>query len=349
MRFIALFFFLTFFTASTSPLINDTFFRLLKRETIITWNPPPTYNSTSTTLYTNNIKDNISAVRYHIWRTADGKQSTQTFKSTDKRHNFPFRFNLSSFQSKRGEFNVEAYGIKKDGTEKHLAQASLTFPQYISILMYHSIDTFTGSGLKELYVSPESFEAQINFLKTNGYTLLTFEHWNDINKVNKPVIVTFDDGYKNNLNAYKTFQKLKNERFHPCGTLFVITELIGKPKRLTASDLKELSDSGYFSVQSHSATHPDLRKIRNYEYELKSSKDTIKKITGKPVIALAYPYGFFNEKVINETQKYYNFAVTVKKGQYIEKGLPNELYTMPRVWIEYDTTLEQFADLVRVK
>ena len=62
------------------------------------------------------------------------------------------------------------------------------------------------------------------------------------------------------------------------------------------------------SIQSHTATHPDLTKITDYEYELKESRDKIQKITGKPVIALAYPYGNFNDKVVAETKQYYLFG-----------------------------------------
>src|SRR3954454_6335623 len=142
----------------------------------------------------------------------------------------------------------------------------------VPILIYHSIDEFRGHGSRELYVTPNNFEEQIEYLRDHGYTLLTFDRWQDINKVNKPIFITFDDGYKNNLNAFSIFQKLKSESFKPMGTIFVISDFIGGPNRLSQSDLKRLVHSGLISVQSHTATHPDLTKIKNYEYELKQSK-----------------------------------------------------------------------------
>ncbi len=94
--------------------------------------------------------------------------------------------------------------------------------QKVPILLYHSIDEFPGHGLKGLYVTPENFEKQMVYLKNHGFTLLTFEHWQDREKVNKPIFITFDDGYKNNLNAFSTFQKLKDQNFQPTATIFVI-------------------------------------------------------------------------------------------------------------------------------
>ena len=88
-------------------------------------------------------------------------------------------------------------------------------------------------------------------------------------RVNKPIFITFDDGYKNNLKAFDIFQKLKSEHFKPTGTIFVISDFIGRSNRLSISDLKEMANSGMISVQSHTATHPDLTKIKNYEFELK--------------------------------------------------------------------------------
>src|SRR5437762_3359114 len=91
------------------------------------------------------------------------------------------------------------------------------------------------------------------------------------------IFIPFDDGYKNNLYAYAIFQKLKNDRFKPAGTIFVISDFIGGSNRLSSKDVKMMADSGIISIQSHTATHPNLKNIQKYEYELKESKDKIEK------------------------------------------------------------------------
>lgn len=219
----------------------------------------------------------------------------------------------------------------------------------VPILIYHSIAEYTGVGSKDLYVTPENFEKQIKYLRDHGFTLLTFEQWEDRNKVEKPIFITFDDGYKNNWNAYEVFQKFETEQFKPKGTIFVISDFIGRKGRLTQSDLKTMVDSGLISIQSHTATHPDLTKITNYKYELKGAKDKIKKIIGKPVIALAYPYGNFNQKVVEETKKYYQFGITTTPQLYTDTGIINELYVLPRLYITYSTTIDKFAKIVEGK
>ncbi|MES9683958.1 polysaccharide deacetylase [Bacillus sp. AFS001701] len=216
----------------------------------------------------------------------------------------------------------------------------------IPILIYHSIDEFTGHGVRDLFVSPENFEKQMIYLRDHGFTLLTFEQWGDRNNVKKPVFITIDDGYKNNLNVLKIFQKLKSDTFTPRATIFAISDYIGWPDRLSNTDLKKMSDTGMFSIQSHTATHPDLRKIDDYKHELKDSKDKIQSITGKAVIALSYPYGYHNDKVIEETKKYYKFAVATDPKYYLEKGTKNEDYLLPRIYIKYDYTMNEFAKIV---
>lgn len=218
--------------------------------------------------------------------------------------------------------------------------------QKIPILIYHSIDEFIGHGVIDLYVSPENFEKQMLYLRDHGFTPLTFEQWGDRNKVKKPIFITLDDGYKNNLNAFKIFQKLKTNQFKPKATIFAISDYIGWPDRLSSADLKKMSDSGLFSIQSHTATHPDLRKIEDFTHELKGSRDKIQSITAKPVITLAYPYSYYNDKVIDETKKYYSFAVTTNPKYFTEKGSKNENYLLPRIYIKYSTSMEKFAEIV---
>ena len=69
-------------------------------------------------------------------------------------------------------------------------------------------------------------------------------------------------------------------------------------------------------------------------------------MTGKPVIALAYPYGNFNERVGSEVKKYYSFGLTTTPALYTKKGLKNELLFLPRIYIKYSTNLDEFADLI---
>jgi peptidoglycan/xylan/chitin deacetylase (PgdA/CDA1 family) len=216
----------------------------------------------------------------------------------------------------------------------------------VPILVYHSIEEYKGLGSKELYVTPENFEKQMMYLRDHGFTLLTFERWQDIDKVNKPIFITFDDGYKNNLKAFGIFQKLKTERFQPTGTIFVISDFIGQSIRLSESDIKKMVDSGIISIQSHTATHPDLTKIKDYTYELKESKYKIQKLTGKPVIALSYPYGTWANKVVEEAKKYYRFGLTTTPEIFSKKGIKDELYLLPRIYVKYSTTLDDFAKIV---
>src|SRR3954452_8860984 len=130
------------------------------------------------------------------------------------------------------------------------------------------------------------------------------------------------------------------------GTNLAIFVFFGGSIGLFAEDLKRMADSELISIQSHTATHPNLKNIQKYEYELKESKEKIEKITGKPVIALAYPYGDVNEKVIAETKKYYKYGLTTTPGPFIESGIRDELYQLPRIYIKYSTTLNEFAKIL---
>ncbi|PEY30683.1 polysaccharide deacetylase [Bacillus cereus] len=317
---------------------------------LISWDPFE-YNAKNTTLYTKNLRDSFKEVRYNIWRTADGPESKQTFVSKDKTRDFALPFHLQSFHLKRGEFQIETVGLKEDNTEVPLVKSTITFQQYVPFLMYHAIEKYPGpsDGDLGLYVSPEQFEKHMQYLKDNGYTMLTFERWGDVNRVNKPVFVTMDDGRKNNMNALHILQKLKDDRFQPAATEFLVSSTIDTPNRLTTDDIKQMLDSGIFSIQSHTANHTMMAYTTNYDEELRASKEKIEGLTGKKVIALAYPVGSYNDPAVEETKKHYEFAVTTDHGTHITKGTPNEQYLIKRHFVGPNTTMAQFMSLVKEK
>ncbi|MFZ7943586.1 polysaccharide deacetylase family protein [Neobacillus sp. 19] len=307
---------------------------------------PITFASTNVRLSLKDRAMDMPEVQYQIWRTADGRDTMKTFSSIQEETDFLIGFDLKEFSGQRGEYQIEVYGVFDGEAQELLAKSTMTFQQYVPILMYHAIDDYKGEGLKDLFVTPANFEAQMRYLKENGYTLLTFERWDEINKVNKPILVTFDDGMKNNMNAFRILQELKDERFQPAATEYVVAGNIdSSPYYLSADEIKEMANSGIFSIQSHTMSHADLPEIKNFEEELKTSRIKLEQLTGKPVIAIAYPFGHFNQQVVEETKKYYQFATTTRPGQFIEKNRPDEMVQMSRVRISYSTTLKQFAAL----
>ena len=78
-----------------------------------------THESTNTTIHMTDIKDALTEVQYKIWRTADGREHTKSFSSKEKEKQFTLPFDIKEFEGKRGEFQIEAIGIKEDGKPFH--------------------------------------------------------------------------------------------------------------------------------------------------------------------------------------------------------------------------------------
>jgi len=92
--------------------------------------------------------------------------------------------------------------------------------------MYHRICDIAGDPFS---ISPESFAQQLEFLKKNGYHTITlqmlYQHLQSgIVLPKKPVILTFDDAYEDNLiNALPLLNQ-----YEMTGTVFIITSCVGR-------------------------------------------------------------------------------------------------------------------------
>ena len=132
----------------------------------------------------------------------------------------------------------------------------------IPALMYHHV-TPAGSSIN---VTPGNFDRQMRFLKENGYQTLHTGEFLDVIKgqrqiPKKAVIITFDDGYKDNYTY--AFPVLK--KYNLPATVFVIINEIERHDRLSWQEIEDMRGSGIITFGSHALGPQPLIDIESEE------------------------------------------------------------------------------------
>jgi len=161
-----------------------------------------------------------------------------------------------------------------------------------------------------LNVDPTVFRQHIRELKKAGYKFI------DVNDLRlykmgmaelpeKAALIAFDDGYADNYNY--AYPILLDEQVP--GTFFVVSSTVGKDNRMTADELREMQANG-MEIGSHTVNHEKLTDMSetDVDFEMRMSKESLERLLGKPVYALAYPEGKANEIVLDRVEKYYDMA-----------------------------------------
>jgi len=173
----------------------------------------------------------------------------------------------------------------------------------LPILMYHNIteDASLIEDASSVQITPEVFEEHIVALKEAGYTSISLKEYydhctNGVTLPEKPVIITFDDGYISN---YKyAYPILKNHGQK--AVIFVITSRMGATDvdfhHFTWEEAAEMENSGYIEIESHSHNHPDFSVLSNFKtiLEMRVAKYLIETNLKKECKFFAYPYGKIN-------------------------------------------------------
>jgi peptidoglycan/xylan/chitin deacetylase (PgdA/CDA1 family) len=238
---------------------------------------------------------------------------------------------------------AEGYTEFDDTEENHRYYTTLPDVQAIPdgynvpVLMYHAVSDNCW-GIEELFVSPSELEAQLKYLTENGYTPIWFEDLPNVANYEKPVILTFDDGYDDNYT--ELFPLL--QKYNVKATIFCIGNAFSTPHKMSAAQIRTLSDSGLVSIQSHAMTHADLDKLdgESVEYELSQSQLELLRVTGRQPFVLCYPTGYFSEVSLALTEKYYSFGLIMGGGMYTT-GMNR--YLVPRFYISRYTGIGSFA------
>ena len=239
--------------------------------------------------------------------------------------------------------------IKKSVETKKLSlpvKANIKLP----VIMYHHINDLEGIPTSDavgigLRVSPKALEAQLLYLKENNYTTINsfelYDYWKaGIALPEKPILLTFDDGYIDNYTkALPLLQK-----YQMVGDFAIITKVIGTGEYMNYDQLKAILKAGN-SISSHTQLHcslaykqkdgtfletpvstvtanqrdecPSLNypsQMNNFQVknELINSKKTLESNLGIKVTTLVYPFGHHNKQTMQFAKDVgYEFAFTV--------------------------------------
>ena len=210
----------------------------------------------------------------------------------------------------------------------------------VPVLMYHAVSDNMW-GINELFVSPSSMEEQMKYLVDNGYDPIWFEDLAHVEDYDKPVILTFDDGYDDN---YTELFPLVQE-YGVKVTVFVIGNAPGTNHKMTAEQIKEMSDSGLVSIQSHAYTHDylDYMGEESLIWELGESQRVIADITGKVPYVICYPTGKYSDLTIEVGERYYLFGLKMNGGLYNTSDHP---FRVNRYYISRYTDIYAFASYI---
>lgn len=233
------------------------------------------------------------------------------------------------------------------------------FAKEIPILVYHHIlkDKENPEKDNPAIISLERFTDHIDYLYRNGYKTITLEELRSFldgekELPEKSIMLTFDDGYKSNyIYGYTVLKKYGYN-----GVVFLITDYVTDetvefdPNKLQYFSWDEVNccmDVFEFACHTHNMHRTDSNGVG---YLLSKPIDEVKKdlITSKELLntnAIAYPYGHYNEELINLLKELdFDLGFTVNVGKV--KACDNRLL-LKRIGVYSYTTLSKLKRLIR--
>lgn len=251
----------------------------------------------------------------------------------------------------------------------------------VPILMYHNLTRDPEDpNLSDNTMWEGQFRRQLELLEENGFETVSFQELIDFGQrgialPEKPVCITFDDGY---LSTYEIAFPLLQE-FEMKATVFPIGVSMGKNTyketeipifpHFDWEQAKEMVESGFISLQSHSydmhqwipyespeedrllrpnlLCHPEETEeayVQAVTEDLTRSREEIQKATEQEVTVLAYPGGahdVLSEELVQSLG--FQCTVTIRPEKaVISPCVPESLYALGRFYVKTSTTEEEF-------
>lgn len=224
----------------------------------------------------------------------------------------------------------------------------------IPILMYHSVADQGPDSLARYRVTIARFEAQLTWLRSQGYHALNSEellwHFRTGHSFSgRPLMLTFDDGLRN-------FHDHAWPILAACDFTaenFIVTDLVGgtaawdgedgrEQPLMDWSEIRALSRSGA-RFGSHLATHryADGLSSRELVAEAVRSRAALEDALQSDVISLAAPFGSLDERFMRiAAASGYQLCFSTRPGV---ARLGDSAMNLPRIEVRGDWDLDTFA------
>lgn len=197
---------------------------------------------------------------------------------------------------------------------------------------------------------PELFAAHLDRIKSEGYTTISLYDLVAYLQQGKslpehPVILTFDDGYRDN---YENAFPLLHER-QMTATFFLVIDFINneRPEYLTWDMVREMYAGG-MAIEVHGLDHSSLRKRSRADLEFQAlrSYETIQDRIGIRPRFVSYPAGEYDTETITMFQSagYWAALTTVQGATHSS----DKLFELRRVRIRNTTTPDELIRLLQV-
>jgi len=225
----------------------------------------------------------------------------------------------------------------------------------IRILMYHRVERLPAYD--QLTVNPEHFAAQMAYLSKYCRVITLYQAVKELQcggYRQSGVVITFDDGYRDNLIHALPILK----RYCLPATIFVTVGFCDQTRQhprypisssrlhLDWKEVRSLADKFNITIGSHSLTHPYLPRLSYAEaqHEITASRRQIAAEINRSVDFFCYPSGDLNQRETELVRDAgYLGAVTVAPG-YNRSGI--SLYELRRTEVtDNDHIIDFFAKL----
>jgi len=206
----------------------------------------------------------------------------------------------------------------------------------VPVIMYHDI-----VPKKQVFfdVTQEEFEQHLHRLQSSGVTPISIDQLvthlrTGLPLPEKPVLLTFDDGYES---AYQyVFPLLKQYNYPVAFAIYTLN--IGKNTgrdHVTWDQLREMAANPLVTIMAHSVTHPnDLTVLPDDKLrtEVMESKHLLETQLGVPISYFVYPAGRYDsraEKLVQEAG--YEAALTMSDSEDRFAGESKNLLAINRI------------------